>query len=304
MGKTILILMLGVSTSLGIMANSRNRRYVESVDRVVGQYSDHTATNSSASGAYMALNRLYLNGAWRTGYNVYLAGDTVDVVLEDNGVDPTLSDREVRILSTGRSGDLTDLTEVMIFDGTFEEFAVWAKDAVLGVTTKDTLGIPDPSLLMDNAPFMPNFDFDGLINEAAAQGHVQSDMSGTWVADNLYPNGSFYYSGMTPNVTHVLDNLKVNGGRTIYGLYIVEGNVELQGSSRVQGVIILPNETSTITSGGGDPEESSFTGGIISWGQLDGSGNHISVTIDNGYMSALATDYALDNWPIRVTSWK
>jgi hypothetical protein len=301
MGRTLLILLVGFAASFGLLANSKNRRFVDSSNRAVTQFSGYSANNASASGAYMALNRLYQNSTWRAGYsNLALGGNTLNVVVEDNSVDPSLGAFRIRIRSTGSNANVTDQTQVLIFDGSFDDFAVWAKDSVTNVSTKDSLGNFDPTLLIENAPFMPDIDYNDLVDEAASQGHV----SGDFIPTNGYPNGSFYFSGATPNVTHVTGNIQVKGGRTIYGIFIIEGNATLEGNARVQGILYLPNPTSTIIHGGGNPDESSVTGGILTWGTVDGTGSHISVRYEPDYMRAFITDYAPNNPPMRVLSWQ
>ncbi|MDZ7290179.1 MAG: hypothetical protein ONB42_09630, partial [candidate division KSB1 bacterium] len=133
-------------------------------------------------------------------------------------------------------------------------------------------------------------------------GHVKTDP--TWDAPDNYPNGSYYYSGTTPNVTHVTGNLTVQGGRNVYGIFIIEGNAVLDGNARVEGILYLPNPTSTVIHGGGDPRESSVTGGILTWGTVDGTGRHISVKFWPSYMRPFVSGYAPDNPPMRVLSWQ
>ena len=303
MGKTLLILMMGFAASFGILANGKSRRFVDSVDRVVDQYSTYSARNAAASGAFMALNRLYLNTGWRDGYNsLALGNNSISVVIQDNNDDPSLGPFLIRILSTGQNADTTEFTQVIVFDGSVEDFAIWAKDSVTNVSAKDSLGNFDPSLLIENAPFMPEIDHDDLVNQAASQGHVQTDA--VFEPDDEYPNSSFYYSGTTPNFTHVLGDLRVHGGRRVYGIFIVEGNATLEGSSRIDGVLYLPNSTSTILYGGGNPNEASITGGILTWGTIDGTGNHISVQHDPDYMRPFIEGYSPNNAPMRVLTWQ
>ena len=303
MGRMLLILLIGFAASFGILSNSKNRRLNESVDRVVEKYGNYSANDVSSSGAYMALHKLYKDQSWRTGYsNKFINGDTLNLEIEDNSVDPSLGPFKLRIRSTANNEDATDVTEVTLFNGSFADFAVWAKDSVTNVSTKDSLGNLDPSLLMENAPFMPDIDNSSLESAAVSQGQVQSGSPFT-PADG-YPNGSFYYSGNTPNVTHVQGDLQVNGGTTIYGIFIIEGNAVLNGNSRVEGVLYLPNPSTTVIYGGGSPQESSVTGGILTWGTVDGTGNHISVQHSPEYMNLFAGGYAAEDPPIRVLTWQ
>ncbi len=305
MGKTILIIMVGFSTSFGLLVGSKSRRHIDSVDRTVHQFASHSANNASASGAYMALNRLFQNSTWRTGYNdLKLAGDELTVTIEDQTVDPSLGDRRIRIVSDGYNANVTDSTKVIVFDGSIEDFAIWAKDSVVEASAKDEFGNPDSTLLIENAPFMPEINYNDLVAQAAAQLHVKF---GNFTPADGYPNPSnpsFYYFGTTPNVTHVQGNLTISGGRTVYGIFVVEGDVELQGSGRLEGILFLPNSSSTVAYGGGDPDESSVSGGILSYGVVDGTGNHITVQLNPTYLQAFVDNYAPENPPIRVLSWQ
>ncbi len=164
--------------------------------------------------------------------------------------------------------------------------AMFSTGSVTNVTALDADGNPDPSLMVANADSMPPIDYLNLIDTAINQSHVEYDP--TFQPGDGYPNGSFYASPGVPNVTHVTGDLKVNGGITVYGIFIVEGDVILNGSARVDGVIYLPNfdsEVEQITfAGGGSPEESTVNGGIIANGDISGSGNHITVKYNPDYM--------------------
>ena len=62
---------------------------------------------------------------------------------------------------------------------------------------------------------------------ATTQGHYNS---GSFNPGSNYPNGSFYYSGSTPNVTYVVGDLSESGNNIIYGVYYVEGDVTFGGN--------------------------------------------------------------------------
>jgi hypothetical protein len=128
---------------------------------------------------------------------------------------------------------------------------------------------------------MPVIDDSTLIAMATAQSQV---VVGDFEPPHGYPFFSFYYSGTVPSVTYVQGDLKVQGGRTVYGIYLVEGDIILAGSSRVHGVLYLMNPNNVVIYGGGSPTESSVTGGIVANGDVDGTGNHISVHYNSEYM--------------------
>lgn len=168
--------------------------------------------------------------------------------------------------------------------GKLADMAIFTTDDVFNVAARDSAGNLDPDRCVTNADSVPEIDQAALDSLSTDQGHDQTDT--TFVPDDLYPDGSFYRpDGVTPNVTHVFNDFEVLGGRTIYGIFVVEGNVTLHGSARIEGVIYLPNPTSTIITGGGNPSESSITGGIVSHGDISGTGNHISVKHGPGFMN-------------------
>ena len=88
----------------------------------------------------------------------------------------------------------------------------------------------------------------------------------------------------TPNVTWVQNNLRVLGGRTVYGIFVVDGSITLVGSSRVDGVLYMRNDFDVVGQGGGAPPGSVVTGGIVANGAVNGTGNHITVRYKSEYM--------------------
>ncbi|MDZ7344915.1 MAG: hypothetical protein ONA90_10435, partial [candidate division KSB1 bacterium] len=160
------------------------------------------------------------------------------------------------------------------------------------------------------APFMPDIDEAGMINQAVSQGHQQT---GGFEPVDGYPEQNeddddrdFYFNDnlKIPHVTHVQGDFRVRGERTVYGIFLIEGNAYLEGNARVRGVLVLPNSSSTVIHGGGNPKESSVTGGILTWGTVDGTGNHISVKFHPEAMRALVKGFVPDNPPMRVLSWQ
>ena len=303
MGKTLLILIAGVALSFGILSMSKDRRYLDALDQLASQVSAYSASNAATSGAYMALNQIYLDPQWRNGYtDVELADELITVRVEDNQGDPALDVNHLRIVSSGRNSKHTRTTRVILFDGSFKKFAIWCKEGATNVSTKDSLGNLDASLMQQFAPFMPRIDDAALLSMAQAQEHVATQP--VFEPASGYPNGSFYFSGATPNVTHVQGNLYLMGGRTVYGIFIVDGNATLEGSSRLRGVLYMPNPTSTIIHGGGNPSESSITGGILTWGSVNGTGNHISVRHAPEFLRIFADGYSSSGGSIQVLSWE
>jgi hypothetical protein len=302
MGRALVILLFGFAASFGILAYSKEHRMLDSVERVVGRVMNYSTKNTSASGAYMALNQLYQDPTWRAGYSgLYLDNDSLWVTVADNSVDATLKLHHVRIVASSQNGDSSFVTQVVVFDRAFHEFAVWAKGGVTNVTTADTLNNDDMSLLIAPAPYLPEINKIGLVDDATSQGQVQ--IGTEFHPNNNYPNGSFYSSGSIPNVTHVLGDMYVHNGRAIYGIYVVEGNVYMDPDGAVYGVLYLPNASSSVNHLGGGVDIGRIRGGVITWGTMDGGTNIIRVRHWPSYVQALASNYAQNNPPMRVIAW-
>lgn len=304
MGKTLLLLLAGFAASFVILARGKDQRFADSVDRMVKQFSGATAKNATTSGAYMALNRLFLTPSWRGGYsNLVLGGEVLNVAVKNDSNGMTPKPHQVKILANAGN----NLTEVVVFDSQFHKFAVWAKDTVISVVTRDSTGVANPDLLIQNAPFMPKIDKNTMVGDAAAQSHVygEDDESHFHPADG-FPNGSFYYDStaisQVPNVIHVAGDLHIRDNRIVYGIYVVDGDVLLNYHANIRGMIYLPNSTSRVYNkeNGG----SYVLGGIVTWGQVDGNGYTINVKHYPKYLRDLVSNYAPDNPPLRVVSWK
>jgi len=161
----------------------------------------------------------------------------------------------------------------------------FSTDDITNVTTLDEAGDPDPTLAIANAPFLPDMDDSTLIALATAQGHVET--GATFTPSHGYPNFNFYFTGTTPNVTWVQNDLRVLGGRTVYGIFVVDGSIRLVGSARVDGVLYMRNDFDVLGQGGGPPPGSIVTGGIVANGAVNGTGNHITVRYHSEYMGKL-----------------
>jgi len=302
MGKGMLIIIAGFAASFGILAQGKNQRFVESVDRMVNRYGDYTARNATTSGAHMALNQLYLNSAWRTGYNnLSIGGNTFSVTIQDQNQVPALGPYKLKILSSGGNADASNAAEVTLFTQRFQQFAVWAKDSVRSVTSQDSNGVDNAALTMEEAPFMPKIAKASLLSAATTQLHYYN---GNFQPTDGFPNGDFYVLGMVPNVTYVTGNLRVSKNTTIYGIYVVDGNVVLKQNAKIEGILYLPNASSLTDIGGVDAGDSDVNGGVVTWGVINGNGYEITVKHFPEYWRALVNNYAANNPPLRVLSWK
>ena len=205
-------------------------------------------------------------------------------------------DNIITLKSTG-STDKAEKTVEVKLDAMISNTAIYATGDITNVTAYDEFGDLDPSLIVQNAAF-PDMNDSLLISMAIGQGNVETGVE--FIPSHGYPNFNFYNTGTIPNVTWVQGNLRVQGGRTIFGIFMVDGDIVLNGSSRVEGVLYLRGNGS-ITHGGGSPTESSITGGIIANGDIDGIGNNISVTYQPEYMQEMGKFEIKTN---KILSWR
>ena len=229
------------------------------------------ADYAANGGAYYAMQRLEL-GALDENVPLVIGNGTVD--LDTSSIAGT---NEMLLTVWATVGETERGIEIRLRKGLkLEDMAIYTTGDVFNVSARDSVFNLDPERCVANADSVPTINQTALDSMSTAQGHDQWD--NPFRPDDQYPDSSFYQpDGITPNVTHVMNDFKVAGGRTVYGIFVVEGDVTLDGSSRIEGVIYLPNPTSTIIHGGGTPTEATISGGIISHGDISGTGNHISV---------------------------
>ena len=166
------------------------------------------------------------------------------------------------------------------------DFAVYLEGGATNINTQDSLGVDDPEVMADNVAALPVIDVATLYAMSTAQGHDQA------VADFVAPDGygvSFYQAdGVTPNVHHISGDLTVLGGRSVYGIFVVDGSIDIAGAARVIGIIYVVNPNVTMILGGGNPSGASINGGIVSRGDLFGTGSHINIKHVPDYMRTFA----------------
>lgn len=307
MGKALLILALGFSALFGTITLNMSRHSLESVRSFSNQYTNTVARNAATSGIYMTLSRLYRDNSWRAGYsNLTLAGSTLNVDLQDRNDDPTLSSMELRAVSAATYESTTKTVEVLLgIPPDLADLAIFVTDTIIDVTALDESRNPDPSLIVQNAPEMLPFDKEGLVALAVAQSHViNSNFTppDNWPTND--PTKDFYWDSANdiPNVTHVKGNLTISGGTQVYGIFVVEGNATLNGSARLEGVLYLPNPGTIVIHGGGDPKESTITGGVFANASINGTGNHITVEYESDYMTIFGEFQLGKN--LFIVSWR
>ena len=85
-GKASLFLVIGFSIIFMTITYNWGNLSVNAIDNVVGYYEETIAHNIAVSGINIALNSLFVNGAWSAGYHsVDFQGGTLDVDVSDSG---------------------------------------------------------------------------------------------------------------------------------------------------------------------------------------------------------------------------
>jgi hypothetical protein len=293
--SAMLILFLVTLGLMGLGAAALMRSEGSSaLERAEAMQADYAANGA----AYYGIQRLMIGALdEEQTYTIGTGFVTLDSVLISGT-------SNVLLTVTATSGGTTRGIEIELSPGgLLVDMAIYTEGDVYNVNAKDSTGADDPDLLVKQADAIPEIDEATLSAMSTAQGHDQT--ASTFKPADGYPNGSFYQAdGVTPNVTHVMNNFSVQGGTTVYGIFVVEGDVVLNGSSRIEGVIYLPNPTSTIITGGGDPTESTIIGGIVSHGDISGTGNHISVTHWPDFMKEFCNFQTGEDPPGTVINWQ
>ena len=230
-------------------------------------------------------------------------GDGVISSVTITGVNVSTSITNDTVLTaTATQSQISRSIQVIIYASTsIGGYNIYSTGTVSNVTSYDEDRNEDPSLMKQNQESMPSIAYSDLIDLASSQGHVVG--GSTFSPSNNYPNGSFYYSPGVPNVIHVTGNMDVKGGRTIYGIYVVESDVDMKGSARMQGILYLPNSSSSFSvNGGGSPSESSVVGGVVVNGNISATGNHVSVQYKSEYTQFFA-NYETGGGGFTVAHW-
>jgi hypothetical protein len=149
-----------------------------------------------------------------------------------------------------------------------------------GVSARNENNVVDDRKLVDEADSIPTIRLAMLKAMATAQGHkIVGDCNGSGI------NPGFYQpDGVTPNIWYITGNLTISGSKKASGIFVVDGDVTINGADRITGILYLPNITSTVINGGGNPTESSIRGALISHGDITGHGSHTNVRWVKEYM--------------------
>ncbi|MBN2012376.1 hypothetical protein JW960_23810 [candidate division KSB1 bacterium] len=304
MGKAILLILAGISFTITSGLMTQQNRMSMQHEQMVEEYGQIGALNMATSGMNLALSKISRNFNWRDGYDETSSNEgSFEVSIND-------MDSLVRLTSVGHVASYTNQVSVDLkLTSEVGLQAIYATGDVDKVTPLDENRNVDSTLMVTNASEMPYIDILGLATKADSQGHYFGDPNDLVKPPDGYPNGSFYADSAAgiPNITYIKGDMKVSGGTHIYGIFIVEKDIVINGSARVEGVLYMLNPTSEVIyemdfTGGGSPSESSVVGGILANGDISGTGNHVSIQYNPEYLE-LFGDVGGSKKIMKILSW-
>lgn len=244
--------------------------------------------------AYYGMKRLEL-GALDESTALDIGGAVVQL-------DTSRTGREIDLNINAAFGSLHTQLCIHLLKNDLTGFAIYSTGDVINTEGRDSLNNADPSVITQNEDSIPSFDMTTLAALSTAQGH---DQSGNFKPGDGYPTGSFFQAdGVTPNVTWVAGNMTVLGGRQIWGIFIIEGKLTMNGGCSIDGVVYLLNDELTKMNGTGDPMLPSISGGVITEGDILGTGSHVIVTNVPDYMRSFVDYLLYDPPPFTVLQWE
>ncbi|MBN2012377.1 hypothetical protein JW960_23815 [candidate division KSB1 bacterium] len=303
MGKAMLMIIAGLGFTFSTRLVNHQKQISEQNEIVVEQYEELAAKNLATSGMNLALSKIKRDYTWREGYSeTSVSSGSFDVQVND-------MDSLVRITSTGHSSGASNKVQVDVRLTTEAgRYAIYSTATVDNVIPLDEHRNVDSTLLIQDADAMPLLNLVPLIQLSVSQYQFFGDPSAIIKPYDGYPNWSFYKVGNVPNVTYIKGTLKVQGGSRIYGIFLVEKDIILYGSARVEGVLYLLNPTAKVyydltALGGGTPEESSVVGGVLANANVSGTGSHISVQYKPEYMELFGS-IGQSKRVMQILTWK
>lgn len=127
-----------LSVMLGILLPNIHKLGHRSVENFLYYQNSTQAHNIAVSGANLAVNQIYLNNGWRTGYSdVAFAGGTYDVETQDFGIN------QVRVVSVATYQGLHDTVAVVLQPASFAQYAYYSQvEGAITWITGDTVWGP------------------------------------------------------------------------------------------------------------------------------------------------------------------
>lgn len=242
----ILFLVTLALLSMGISTIIRNEG-VTQANRIQGVKTDYAAN----SGAQYALKRLLISNLPSTSLTILGSSVVVDSSLD-------FSKTVINVQTT--YNEITKNLEVQVI----EHPVIWTTNNVSWVDDRELDGSAAwGDLINENASSIAVIDTASLIS-------IANIVSGNLTVNGNYPAGasSFFFSTGVPHVTYVAGDMTVQSSGRAWGIYIVEGDVTVEGgwfsAGSVEGVIYTPNASSDV-----DLESNAqIIGGVCGFGRV------------------------------------
>jgi Tfp pilus assembly protein PilX len=296
--------------------------------KISGNYLRQAAAfNTAESGIKIALANLKHDATWKrtaigssgessTGtIPISGANGAYTVTVFDSSDDATLDEKTVRLVSQGTYANSTQTVEVHAeFAPDPGSSASSPAQAVITEGVNDTSGHPvggydeagcceDPTDPGYTAPCTDNCDPDYMIsenfpdlstlgiNEDALKLFADFIINGDLTQPSQVNNISDFWENQAlqdPYIIHVTGDMDIAGNDTFYGIYFVEGEIDISAAIRIHGVIYAPNSTAACKiNGGGSPGNQPVMGQLICGpGGINASGNHANVQYVSEYVDA------------------
>ncbi|MCK5145123.1 hypothetical protein KAR48_00110 [bacterium] len=233
---------------------------------------------AAAGGAYYGISRLAI-GALDEGCALDIDGVIVQL-------DTSSSNTEISLVVSATQNSIQNQLNITMRSRAITDYAAYLDGSATNISSRDSTGVDAPELILENIPDMPGIDQASLAALSTAQGNNQIDA--TFTPADGYGGSFFQADGITPTVHHVSGNLDLQSARTIYGIFVVDGSITIAGSARVTGIIYATNSSVTMILGGGSPTGATIDGGVVSAGNMFGTGSNIYVNHVPVYMRAFA----------------
>jgi len=237
-----------------------------------------------------------------------LESDSLDQVTEFtlDGVtvylDTTIVGSTTYLNVTAGSGGMDRDIIIEMLEGVLADKAILTTGDVYNCWTRDSTDVYDDGLLLERINSIPDMDITAMQAVSTAQTHYQG--MGTFIPLDNYPNGDFYYSPGVANVTYVPDDMIVKTGRTVYGIFLIEDGLLIETLAQIEGVVYLLNNFSTDIAGGSVVSDNTITGGIVSNGDITGTGLFCFVRHHPEFMRAFNSYATNPNARVvKITNW-
>ncbi|NQT26112.1 hypothetical protein HQ585_12210 [candidate division KSB1 bacterium] len=225
--------------TLGLLATGSAMLVRSESTNIGNQVAMIKAENAARGALHFARKFIAINGDSLTMPVLNLGDAEASMYYSQSGT-------QIDLYMTVTSGPVDNSMHVEMRIAGSLSYAIYASGSVSNQDTDDSTGTQDNSLIYQNAPSFPSVDVSGLTAVANIQGANRVNADATFTPGDGWPDATrlnFYNASGLPEVTIVTGNLLVEENKTIFGIYVVSGTVELEAGGfgddggRVDGII-------------------------------------------------------------------